>query len=489
MKIIGISCLNYNRAIGSNNNLLYRIATDMGFFKNTTTKTVDSTKKNAVLMGSNTYLSIPKKFRPLNDRINLIISNKNYNKINNEIKTLNNNSSFLFNNIEQSLQFVKNNNNIENLYIIGGQSIYKHFMDKSYFNELLLTEIIEPKKNIGDTFFPDFTKQFYKINTKSFNEENVLCNTDNTVIPNMSFNINNYVNNKSEQFKFVSDEIQYLDTLKNVLETGEIRKTRNSETISKFGLRMEFDINKKFPLLTTKKVFWKGVKEELLWFLNAKTDSNELKEKGVKIWDGNSTKEYLNSIGLNNYLPGWCGPIYGFQWRHFNANYKGPNENYNNKGIDQLKNCIDLIKKDPTSRRIFMTAWNPCQLDEMALPPCHVSYQFYVSSDNKLHCQMYQRSGDLFLGVPFNIASTALLTSIIAKMTDYEPGKIVVVLGDAHIYKNHIDQIKEQLKRKPYYFPTLDIKQKLDNIEDYTTEDFQIQSYYSHPPIKAEMIA
>ena len=253
---------------------------------------------------------------------------------------------------------------------------------------------------------------------------------------------------------------------------------------------MEFkDIDTKFPLITTKKVFWRGIVEELLWFLSGNTNSNDLAKKGVKIWEGNSNREYLNKNELTHYEIGDCGPIYGFQWRHFNSNYYGIKKNYVNTGIDQLKICVDLIKNNPTSRRIFMTAWNPCQLNEMVLPPCHVSYQFYVRSDNKLDCQMYQRSGDLFLGVPFNIASTALLTSLIAKVTNKIPGKIIIILGDAHIYDNHIDQIKIQLDRQPYEFPTLNIKKYFENLNDYKSQDIELLSYYSHPTIKAQMIS
>ena len=284
------------------------------------------------------------------------------------------------------------------------------------------------------------------------------------------------------------NEESYLKALKNVLENGELRYTRNSKTYSLFGVKIEFDISNSFPLLTTKKMFTKGIIEELLWFISGNTNSKKLEEKGVNIWKGNSSRIYLDSIGLN-YEEGDCGPCYSHQWRHFNAPYIDCNQNYDGLGIDQLQNCIDLIKNDPSSRRIFMSAWNPCQLDEMVLPPCHISYQFYVSNDNKLSCILYQRSGDMFLGVPFNIASVSLLVYIIANITNKIPGKITLMIGDAHIYENHIEQVKIQLNRIPYVFPQLIIKNKYENINDYKYEDFEIVNYNSHSILKANMVA
>lgn len=288
------------------------------------------------------------------------------------------------------------------------------------------------------------------------------------------------------------DEYQYLNLLKKVKTQGNIRQTRNSKTISLFGEKMEFDISESFPLLTTKKVYFKGIAHELLWFLNAKTDSKELEKNNVNIWKGNSSREYLDSIGLTLNQEGDCGPIYGFQWRHFNATYKGPDKDYKNEGIDQIENIISLLKNDPMSRRIFMSGWNPCQLKEMALPPCHVSYQFYVREENEqkmLDCMMYQRSGDLFLGVPFNIASTSMFVYILANICDMKPGKVNIVIGDAHIYEDHMEQIEEQLKREPGNFPKLMIHKKLNCVEELEYEDFILENYNPQAAIKAAMVA
>ncbi len=292
------------------------------------------------------------------------------------------------------------------------------------------------------------------------------------------------------------DEQVYLDSLSNILKNGELRKTRNSNTISIFNVNLSFDIKDRFPLLTTKRVYWKGVAEELLWFIKSDTNANHLADKKVHIWDANSTREYLDSRGLQDYSTGECGPIYGYQWRHFNANYipqKNRTSDFSleNKGVDQLQYVIDTIKSDPTSRRLFMSAWNPCQLDQMCLPPCHVSYQFYVSNGEYLSCSMTQRSGDMFLGVPFNIASTALLTYMIAHVTNLKPKSIHLNIGDAHIYEDHVEAVKEQLLRTPYNMPQLEINRKetISTIEDFTYEDFVIKNYECHPTIKAKMVA
>jgi thymidylate synthase len=281
----------------------------------------------------------------------------------------------------------------------------------------------------------------------------------------------------------------YLNALKDILKNGELRHSRNSKTISKFGVKLDFDISESFPLLTTKKVYFHGVLHELLWFIKGDTNSKNLENNDVNIWRANSSREFLDNLKLFNYDEGDCGPIYGFQWRHYGALYKGPDANYSGLGIDQLKNVIDLIKKDPTSRRIFMSAWNPVQLNDMCLPPCHVSYQFYVSSDQKLSCLMNQRSGDMFLGIPFNIASCALLVYILSKITNLTPGNLSIVIGDAHIYEDHIEAVKKQLERDPYDPPKLKINKYFSNIDDYKYEHFELIDYKYYPTIKAAMIA
>lgn len=490
MKFIGILCTASNGAIGYRNRLLYRIPKDMEYFKQKTVTTIDKNKMNAVIMGKNTFLSIPNKFRPLKNRINLIISDKNYDVINNIIKENKYKNCYLFNNIEQSMGYIYNNHHIENVYVSGGQSIYRYFYQKGYFNEIFENKILAPICKKGDRFFTQANiGSDYVTYMGNKIEDHDSYDYDNTKI-SATFQKFWHINrrfNKRVYDSHTTDEKHYLELLKNILKTGEERETRNGKTISKFGVNMQFDLEKGFPLITTKKMYWKGIVEELIWFINSGTNSKDLEKKDVNIWKKNSSLEVLNDLKLP-YKEGWCGPIYGFQWRHFNAKYLGPNTDYSNKGIDQLQTCINLIKNNPTSRRIIMTAWNPCQLDEMVLPPCHISYQFYVRN-NKLDCLMYQRSGDMFLGIPFNIASTSLLVTIMAKMTNLEPGRVNISIGDAHIYTNHIKQIEEQLGRRPYQFPKLIVKKTHEDIGHYSHDDIELQSYYKHAGIKADMVA
>ncbi|XP_078395846.1 thymidylate synthase [Cetorhinus maximus] len=285
----------------------------------------------------------------------------------------------------------------------------------------------------------------------------------------------------------MSDECQYLQHIRNILETGFHKDDRTGTgTVSVFGIQARYNLRDSFPLLTTKRVFWKGILEELLWFIKGSTNSNELSKKGVRIWDANGSRDFLDKQGFVNREEGDLGPVYGFQWRHFGAEYKDMHTDYSGQGVDQLQNVIDTIKNNPEDRRIIMCAWNPKDLPQMALPPCHALCQFYVVN-GELSCQLYQRSGDMGLGVPFNIASYSLLTYMIAHITGLKPGDFVHTLGDAHIYKNHIEALKIQLLRKPRPFPKLKILRNVENINDFKAEDFKLEGYDPHPTIKMEM--
>jgi thymidylate synthase len=287
------------------------------------------------------------------------------------------------------------------------------------------------------------------------------------------------------------EETQYLDLIKKILETGETRGTRNSITKSIFSEKLEFDISNSIPFITTKKLAWKTVIKELLWFLSGSTDNKKLTEQNVSIWNGNSTREYMDSIGFTSREVNDLGPVYGHQWRHFNADYVDHKTDYTNKGIDQIEQVIYMLKNDPMSRRIILSAWNPSQISQMNLPPCHMLCQFYVSSNKELSCQMYQRSADVGLGLPFNIASYAVLTYILAKLTNLKPKKISIIIGDAHIYENHIDVLKEQITRNPFPFPTLEINPEkiYSKIEDFEINDFLLSNYSYHETLKMDMVA
>ncbi|MCB9981394.1 MAG: thymidylate synthase [Rhodospirillales bacterium] len=258
---------------------------------------------------------------------------------------------------------------------------------------------------------------------------------------------------------------QYLDLMRDVLENGTKKEDRTGTgTYSVFGRQMRFDLSEGFPLVTTKKCHLKSIIHELLWFIAGDTNIKYLKDNGVRIWD-----EWADENGD-------LGPVYGKQWRSWIAD--------NGQKIDQLSNVIEQIKNNPDSRRLLVVAYNPGVVDQMALPPCHAFFQFYVAN-GKLSCQLYQRSADIFLGVPFNIASYALLTMMIAQVTGLKPGEFIHTFGDAHLYSNHVEQAKEQLSRKPYPLPKMHINEAVTNIFDFKYEDFELVGYESHPHIKA----
>lgn len=306
--------------------------------------------------------------------------------------------------------------------------------------------------------------------------------------------------------KYSHEEYQYLNLLDDILENGTWEEGRNGRVKCVFGRSMRFSLKDgKIPIITTKKTAWKTCLKELLWFIRGETDAKLLQQQGVHIWDGNSSREFLDSRGLTLYPEGILGPIYGYQWRYFNANYNcftgkrllntdEPDIHANTKqfkGVDQLQQIIDALKdpKERFSRRLIMTAWNPAQLDQMALPPCHILCQFNVHDGNKLSCSMYQRSVDIFLGKIFNIASYSLLTHLIAKHCGLEAYEFIHFTGNCHLYENAIDAAKLQLTREPYEFPTISIKQIRDNINDYQVDDFQIHNYKHHEQIKVDMVA
>jgi len=260
---------------------------------------------------------------------------------------------------------------------------------------------------------------------------------------------------------------QYLDLLDHVLKNGVVKTDRTGTgTISVFGYQMRFDLRENFPLLTTKKLHLRSIIHELLWFLKGSTNLRYLHENKVTIWDEWASPE------------GDLGPIYGYQWR----SWPKADGTY----VDQIRNVVDSIRQQPDSRRHIVSAWNVGQLDEMALPPCHLLFQFYVAN-GELSCQMYQRSCDIFLGVPFNIASYALLTMMMAQVTSLKPGEFIHTLGDAHIYLNHLDQVKLQLTRTPYPPPVMTINPNVKDISDFVFEDFTLGPYQSHPHIKGEI--
>ena len=339
----------------------------------------------------------------------------------------------------------------------------------------------------------------------------------------------------------IFQEKQYLKLVKNIINNGIKNKGRNGTIYTQIGGMMRFSLkDKKIPIMTTKKLAWKVCLKELLWFINGHTNNRLLKYQNVKIWNGNATREFLDSRGLHYLKEDDLGPVYGHQWRYWNAKYDkdfGCMKSYEGQGIDQLENIINDINESKitgeSSRRLIMTAWNPEQIDEMALPPCHVLSQFHITEGNKLSCTLYQRSADMGLGVPFNIASYSFLTHLIAyhcvlsqfhitegnklsctlyqrsadmglgvpfNIASYsflthliayhcglEAKEFIHFLGNAHIYDDHIESLMEQIKKEPYEFPILNIKNKRKIINDYVLNDFEVLNYNYHPSIKMKM--
>jgi thymidylate synthase len=292
---------------------------------------------------------------------------------------------------------------------------------------------------------------------------------------------------------YFENEAGYLELLKETLKEGEIKYTRNGVVYSKFGCMMKFNNINNFPLLTTKKMFLRGIVEELLWFLRGSTDANELKEKNINIWTGNSTREYLDSVGLTKYKEGELGPVYGWQWRKFGEDYSNPTK----QGKDQIRYVLEELLKPNNSRRAVLSGWNPVDLNKMALPPCHILYIFNKTNKG-LSCHMTLRSSDLFLGLPFNIASTALLTQILATVLHIDISEICLSICDAHIYQEHVQQIDKQVLQEPYELPQLIIKkfpppinssidEKINWIESLKYVDFELKDYLSYPALPAIM--
>ncbi|MDO5770142.1 MAG: thymidylate synthase [Psychrobacter sp.] len=277
------------------------------------------------------------------------------------------------------------------------------------------------------------------------------------------------------------NEAAYLDLLRHVLEHGSVKGDRTGTgTFSHFGAQMRFDLTDGFPLLTTKKVHFKSIVYELFWFLKGDTNVKYLQDYNVKIWNDWATADQTARFGRSE---GELGPIYGHQWRNYGAT-KDDNGNYNQDGTDQIVEVIEQIKTNPNSRRLIVSGWHPAEANQVALPPCHTLFQFFVA-DGKLSCQLYQRSADLFLGVPFNIASYALLTHMIAQVCDLGVGEFIWTGGDCHIYQNHLEQVQLQLSRDPYPLPTLTLNTNITDIFDFEFDDVKVENYQSHSAIKA----
>ena len=450
------TCNNEKYGIGYENKIPWYIPEDLKYFK-------EKTLNNVLIMGRKTVECLPY----LKNRIIICVTRKEEN-VDYE------NDVIYVNSIESAIELAEINFSDKKIFIAGGAEIYNYCFSKllKYIDTLHMTII---KKNVRcDTFL-----------TK-------LKISDWSMIENKNYEMFDIMTLKYTPY----GEQQYLNLLTDIYNNGIIKSGRNGKTYSKFIHHLQFNLREGFPLLTTKKMFINGIIEELLFFLRGDTNTKILEEKGVNIWKGNTNREFLDQNGFNDRKDGIMGPMYGYQWRFFNAEYDEKTgkavESLLSKGVDQLKNLIDNIKTDPNSRRHLLTDYNPSQASQGVLYPCHsIINQFYVE-DNFLDMFCYIRSSDTILGLPFNIAMCAVFQTIIAKLCKKEARMLYITLGDAHIYEEHIHVIEDQIYRQPFTSPTLRIEKELIDIKDIeslTLKDFVINNYRFHPAIKVNMVS
>lgn len=431
--------------IGLDGKLPWKIKEELNIFK-------EKTKDSIIIMGRKTIEHLPY----LKDRIIYGLT-KNFKFLFENCKDIN--DLFFYNSFEEAYEIAKNSN--KKLFVAGGSQIYDYVF-KNYKSQIKLHISFINEEYKCDSFFDKNNLEDFYI-------------TNETVFDNF----------RHCEMKYVKyGEYQYINLIKDLLKNGERRIGRNGEVISDFCKHLKFDLRDGFPLLTTKKMFLKGIIEELLFFIRGDTQTKKLEEKGINIWKGNTSRKFLDENGFKHREEGEMGPMYGFQWRFFNGECILDS-------VDQLENVINEIKINPTSRRILMTSFNPAQVHQGVLWPCHsVIIQFYVK-DGYLDMFCYNRSNDNFHGTPFNISSTSLLLMIISKITKLIPRYVNISQGDSHIYEQHLESIKSQIQRIPYSWPYLkipDIK-RIDDIHNLTYKDFTLENYNCYPPIKMEMIS
>ena len=466
-----IISLNKSGLFGVNGELAYNSKTDLSIFSRLT-KTFGN-----VVMGTTTWNSLPDDMRPLPDRLNIIITRKP-SEFPKQLNTI----------AVPSIKAVFGI--VDEPCFIGGASLLNSLFTDPMFNrisKMYITEFDEHDQPTNGKFIELPTQNFKVVSSYLTKSSKVKTYLGDEIIMDMKHITYSRIfpNNIDLEKSYEKD---YLESMRKILDLP-VRKSRNGDTYSMFGLQFKYDCsNGKVPLITTKQMAWKTCIKELLWFISGSTNNADLVKNNVSIWTKNSSREFLDSRGLVSNKEGDLGPVYGFQWRHFGALYKTCDTNYKEEGFDQLKKCEQMLKTDPFSRRIVMTAWNPLQIDKMALPPCHILIQWYVSNDNKLWLQFYQRSGDMFLGIPFNMFSYSVLLHIMSQRTGIPPGGVVHSIGDAHIYSNHIQAVYKQLSNTIKQQPTISIVSK-ENWEDYDIKDFELFNYECSGRISAPMSA
>lgn len=466
LKIIAATC--ENRGIGFQNKLPWSCPEDMAFFKKTTLNVDNSECKNAVIMGRKTWESIGKA---LPNRVNVVITRQNI-----KFENIHTFSSLL-----EAHLWLMELGNIESQFIIGGSQLYKEALQKNWSQTLYLTSV--PGNYECDIFFPEIPEYYSKIEQCDLNE---------------STTVNVFHNYYGRHY-----EEQYLGKMNQLLHNDSING-RNGSVHTDFQWSYEMDLQDGLPLFSTRKGFWKGICKELLFFIHGQTNSKILEHDGIGIWKGNTTRDFLDHRGLHHYSEGDMGPMYGWVWRNYGAEYHGMEYDYRSSGHDQLRDVVDKLLNDPCNRRILMTSYDPSKVKDSVLAPCHsIVNQFYVRTiGDKKYLDMftYQRSADMFLGVYFNIPSNATLLTIIAQAVGMIPGKLYMQLGNCHVYSTHKEPLLKQLNRTPNdVLPKLSINSHppqsntVDNamtwIEGLDYEHFEIENYHPQSHIKADMVA
>ncbi len=525
------------RGIALNGNIPWKIPEDMKHFKEITTKVPNDhyfDYINMVVMGRKTWDSLPDKFKPLPNRLNVILTSQPKESISH----YENENVRVISDFEQIYETFNLNNNLKHeftssivkhrkiyeIFVIGGGSLYQLALASPYCKTIYLTEIYNDFK--CDIQFPNFPIINYKssFNIPEFTNNPRIKDIESDDIPISLINSQDgyklvevsdikEIKDSNETVKPIyyrflkyqhatrtlnlvewknNEEEKYLETMKDILLNGIERIDRTLVgTYFLPGVCLKFDISKNFPISTTKKIVLRWVFEELKLYLTGKTDSKILSDQGINIWDGNTSRQFLDKRGLSNYPEGDMGETYGFNFRHFGGQYKDCKTDYDSSvGYDQVSNVIHLLKTDPTSRRIIINLWNPATQHKAALPSCLFYYQFCVDPNKKqLHCIIHLRSSDYFLANNWNTCTGTLLTHMLCNLEgiDLTPGTLTVVVSDAHLYKTHIQQVCHNLIRQPYPYPILKVKSKKSDITDFTFKDFELIGYKSHGSLKAEM--
>ncbi len=469
MRLDIVVCVDKDNKIGSSktNSIPWRLPEDLKHFKAITTRTSKDEYINAVIMGRKTWESIPPRFRPLPDRINIVVSTTL------STSSVTSESTYIANSYEAAIELTNDFPNIENTFIMGGSSLYRTAATDKRLRHVYLTRYDASHSDADVTFPTGIITENLTLTNSSPSLENEKLTFETHTAPNL-------------------EEKAMLDVMREILTTGIKNPDRTGVgTLSVFGKQMRYDLSSSFPLMTSRKAFMRQILEEFKFIMSGSTDVTHLQAKKVHIWDGNTTREFLDKRGLSH-LPEYdMGPTYGFAMRHFGATYDTCKTDYTGKGFDQLKYVVETIRSDPTSRRIRISIWDPSHLDDVALTPCLNQFDFYVNTERKtLDLLAFLRSSDTFLALMWNTTYCAIFCHVVAKLTGLKPGELIMNTANSHLYLNHVEQATLQVSREPHPFPSAHLMRPLktiDDIQDLEVSDFRIRGYTAHPPIRADM--